>query len=135
MRILPVMSGAQHLEGGLDRRVHVGALSVDAVRAGESLHPLGRSLDALQCLDHELQVFGQVRVVLHPFADPPEAVLESVQRVGDLMGDARHELPDPQELLLLPQLGIGAVHVAADRRSKVDGDPKRAGEGHKTASR
>ena len=68
-----------------------------------------------------------------PLADPPQAVLHAVQRVGDLMGDAGHQLPDAQHLLLLPKLGVGPIHVAADRRGEVDGHPQRAGKGHENA--
>ena len=120
---------AEHLQRGLDRRADVGALQRDAAGPGEGLHPRGRAFDPLQGLGHHLHVFGEVGVVLHALADPPQAVLHAVQRIGDLMGDARHELADAQHLLLLPDGGVGPIDVAADRGREVDRDPQRPAEG------
>ena len=72
-------------------------------------------------------------IVLHPLAHAPQAVLHAVQRIGDLVGDAGHELADAQHLFLLADLGVGAVHVAADRGGEIDRDPQGAGEGHEHA--
>ena len=99
----------------------------DAARPGEGLHPRGRALDPLQGLGHHLHVFGEVGVVLHPLADPPQAVLHAVQRIGDLVGDAGHELADAQHLFLLADGGVGPIDVAADRGGEVDRDPQGAG--------
>ena len=49
------------------------------------------------------------------------------------MGDAGHELADAQHFFLLADLGMGPIHVAADRGGEIDGDPQRAGEGHEDA--
>ena len=127
------MVAPQHVEGGRHGGVDVGALQGDAVGPGEGLHAGGRPLDALQRLGHHLHVLGQVGIVLDPLAQAPQAVLHAVQRVGDLVGDPRHQLADAQHLLLLADLGVGAVHVAADRGGEIDGDPQGAVEGHEDA--
>ena len=129
----PDVPAAEHVQRGLDGRVGVGALQGDAVRPGERLHPRGRPLDPIQGLGHHLHVFGQVRVVLHPLAHAAEAVLHAVERIGDLVGDSRHELADAEHLFLLADLGVGPVHIAADRGGEVDGDPQGAGEGDENA--
>ena len=67
--------------------------------------------------------------MLHALADPPQAVLHAVQRIGDLVGDARHELADAQHLLFLPDGGVGPIDVAADRGGEVDRDPQGPAEG------
>ena len=127
------MACAEHFERAFDRLVDVGALQGDAARPGERLHPLGRPFDAIERLGHQLHVFGQVRIVFHPLADPPQAVLHAVQRVGDLMGDAGHQLADAEHLLLLPNLGVGAIDVAADRGGEIDRHPQRAGKRRENA--
>ena len=86
-----------------------------------------------QRLGHQLHVFGQVGIVFHPLADPPEAVLHAVQGIGDLVRDAGHQLPDAQHLLLLPQLGVRPVHIAANRGGKVYGYPQGAGKSREDA--
>ena len=131
--MLCAVAAAQNVQRALDRLVHVGALQGDAARPGEGLHPLGRPLDAFQRLGHQLDVLGQVRIVLDPLADPRQAILHAVQRVGDLVGDAGHQLADAQHLLLLPQLGMGPIDVAPDRRGEVHRDPQRAGKRRKDA--
>ncbi len=51
------------------------------------------------------------------------------------MGNAGHQLADPQQLFLLAEFGVGAVHVAADGRGEVDRDPQRAAEGREHGER
>ncbi len=90
-------------------------------------------LDPLEGLAHQLDVFGQLWLVFHALADSQQAVLHAVQRVGNLMRDARHELTDAEHLLFLSHLGVGPIHVAADRRGEVCREPKCAGERHENS--
>ena len=67
------------------------------MRQREGLHALGGPLDAVQGRNHHLHVLGEVRIVADRLADPLQAVLHAVQRIGDLVRDPGHQLADAQE--------------------------------------
>ena len=70
-----------------------------------------------------------MRVVLNALSDRAEAVLDAIEGIADLMGDARDELPDAEHLLLLPHFRLHPLHVPLNGRRQVDRDPQGAGEG------
>ncbi len=118
---------AENLQGAFDGLIDVGVLQGDTPRSGKGLYALGRPFDSLECFAHHFDVFVQLFVVLDAFADSPQAVLHAVQGIGDLMGNAGHQLADAEHFLLLTKLGVGPIHVIVDRHGEIHGEPHGTG--------